>query len=131
MAGLTSRYKGRKNKHIAKANLKTKRYRRDIDQVVLTDMLPENTEKLLHQPLDENKPGLGQYYCVPCAKYYVNEITIQAHFKTKTHKKRVKTTKEIPYSHEEAERAGGLQPEKPKFTVPIYQGKTKMADLQQ
>ena len=32
-----------KNKQIKKANLKTKRYRRDIDQVVLTDMLPDNS----------------------------------------------------------------------------------------
>ena len=41
----------------------------------------------------------------------------------------MKTCKEIPYTHEEAERAGGLQPEKVRFTDAIYQGKTKMADL--
>ena len=48
MAGLTCRKKGHKHKQIKKANLKTKRYRRDIDQVVLDDMLPENSEKLLN-----------------------------------------------------------------------------------
>ncbi len=46
MAGLTCRSKGRKIKHIKKANLKTKRYRRDIDQVVLEDMQEENSKKL-------------------------------------------------------------------------------------
>ena len=41
----------------------------------------------------------------------------------------MKTVKEIPYSHEEAERAGGLMPEKVRFTDAIYAGKTKMEDL--
>ena len=48
MAGLTCRKKGHKHKDIKKANLKTKRYRRDVDQVVLDDMKPENAEKLLN-----------------------------------------------------------------------------------
>ena len=109
--------------------MKTKRYRRDVDQVVLDDMLPENSEKLMNQPIDEYKPGLGQNYCLHCARYFISENAIQMHFKTKEHKKRMKTCKEIPYSHEEAERAGGLQPAKPKFTAAIYDGKTKMADL--
>ena len=43
----------------------------------------------------------------------------------------MKTCKHIPYSHEEAERAGGLQPQKIRFTDAIYSGKTKMADLEE
>ena len=131
MAGLTSRGSRAKNKHIKKANLKTKRYRRDIDQVVLEDMLPENTQKLLNQPLDEYKPGLGQHYCVPCARYFQTNAAMNVHYKTKEHKKRMKTTKQIPYSHEEAERAGGLMPEKPKFTEAIYSGKRTMEELRE
>ena len=129
MAGLTCRGKGHKHKQIKKANLKTKRYRRDVDQVVLEDMLPENTKKLENQPLDEYKPGLGQYYCVTCARYFIAEQAMTVHLKTKEHKKRIKTTKVIPYSHEEANRAGGLQPERIRFTEAIYAGKTKMEDL--
>ena len=45
---IQSKIKGHKHKQIKKANLKTKRYRRDIDQVVLEDMLPENIKKLLN-----------------------------------------------------------------------------------
>ena len=45
---MTCRRKGAKNKHIKKANLKTKRYSRDVDQVVLEDMLPDNSKKLLN-----------------------------------------------------------------------------------
>ena len=41
----------------------------------------------------------------------------------------MRTCKDIPYTHEEAERAGGLQPEKVRFTDAIYAGKTKMEDL--
>ena len=41
----------------------------------------------------------------------------------------MKTVKDIPYSHEEAERAGGLMPAKVRFTDVLYSGKTKMEDL--
>lgn len=78
-------------------------------------MLPENTEKLLHQDLNEDLPGLGQHYCVSCARYFITEKAIQEHFKTKEHKKRFKIIKnDKPYTHEEAERASGLMPAKKK-----------------
>ena len=48
MGSLTSRGSRAKNKKIKKANLKTKRYGRDIDQIVLEDKLPEKADKLLH-----------------------------------------------------------------------------------
>ena len=108
MAGLTSRHKGHKHKQIKKANLKTKRYRRDVDQVVLEDMLPENAVKLNNQPIDEYQTGLAQHYCLHCARYFIDDATMKTHFLSKTHKKRMKTVKNIPYTHEEAERAGGL-----------------------
>ena len=72
-------------------------------------MKPEETEKLKNQPIDEDLPGLGQYYCVTCARYFITEEAMTEHLKTKQHKKRFKectTTK--PYTIEEAERAGGL-----------------------
>ncbi len=47
-----------KRKHIYRD--KTYRpYKRDIDQIVFEDMLPEITEKLLHQDKSEDLPGLG------------------------------------------------------------------------
>ena len=71
-------------------------------------MLPENTDKLENQPIDEHKAGLGQNYCVVCARHFVSEHSKAVHLKTKEHKKRTKICKEVPYSHEEAERAAGL-----------------------
>ena len=37
-----------RNLAIKKANLKTKRYKRDVDQIVLTDLKTENCVKLLN-----------------------------------------------------------------------------------
>ena len=82
---------------------------RDIDQIVLNDMLPEETQKLLNQPMDEDKPGLGQYYCLPCARHFISNIAKDTHLRTKEHKKRFRVvTKEEPYTIEESMRAAGM-----------------------
>ena len=82
-------------------------------------MQPEETEKLKNQEIDEFLPGLGQHYCVTCARYFIADKVMDEHLKTKQHKKRFKectTTK--PYTIEEAERAGGLfNIEKPEVTA--------------
>ena len=84
-----------------------------MDQIVLEDMLPENTQLLLNQPIDEHRPGLGQHYCIACARYFITETAKKEHEAKKEHKKRLKIClTEKPYSIEEAERAGGLLPAK-------------------
>jgi len=72
-------------------------------------MLPVNTQKLMNQEIDEDLPGLGQHYCLHCARYFITDKAIQEHFKTKEHKKRVKTTKEEPFTYKESLRAVGIQ----------------------
>ena len=80
-----------------------------LDQIVLEDMLPENTKVLKNQPMDEYKTGLGQFYCVPCTRYFVSEAAQKEHEAKKEHRKRLKIClTEVPYTIEEAERAGGL-----------------------
>jgi bud site selection protein 20 len=108
------RRKGTPGKNKTLYRNKTKRgYKRDLDQIVYEDMLTEATHALLNQPQQEDKPGLGQYYCVTCARYFIAEQALNVHYKTKEHKKRFKIVKnEIPYSIEEAERAGGVMPAK-------------------
>ena len=97
-----------RNKQYRKAR-KTSRKTKDIDQIVLKDMLPEETEKLNNQEIDENLPGLGQHYCITCARYLISDGAMEGHLKTKQHKKRFKEcTQTKPYTMEEAERAGGL-----------------------
>jgi bud site selection protein 20 len=53
-------------------------------------------------------PGGGKYFCQGCDKYLINQATMDIHVKTKTHKKRVKLLAETPYTHKEAEAAGGV-----------------------
>ena len=59
------------NKQYGKAR-RTKHRTRDIDQIVLEDLIPENMDKLLHQPIDDEKPGAGQHYCVVCSRYFIS-----------------------------------------------------------
>ncbi len=54
-----------------------------------------------------DKPGFAQFYCIHCAKYFINDHSIQAHYKTKVHKRRMKALELEPYSIEESESAAG------------------------
>ena len=97
-----------RNKQYRKAR-GTKNYTRDVDQIVLEDMKEENSEKLLNQPLNEDKPGLGQFYCIHCARYFIAQAALQEHFRSKQHKKRFKNCNVAPYTQNEADAAAGLQ----------------------
>lgn len=81
----------------------------------------------------EDLPGLGQHYCVECAKWFETEISLVGHQKGKPHKRRfvpsrhplhiwsssycptanyslrVKQLKEEPYTQKEAEAVVGLR----------------------
>ncbi|KAI5665260.1 hypothetical protein M9H77_24583 [Catharanthus roseus] len=39
-------------------------------------------------PIDEDLPGMGQYYCLHCDRYFANVAVRDEHFKTKKHRKR-------------------------------------------
>ena len=43
---------------------------RDLDQIQLHDLRPAIRAALENQPLDSEKPGLAQHYCVECARYF-------------------------------------------------------------
>ncbi|KAF5369640.1 hypothetical protein D9615_010261 [Tricholomella constricta] len=70
--------------------------------------LPVHEAALEAQPLDFEKPGLAQHYCVECAKYYETDVALNSHWRSKVHKRRCKQLKEPAYTIEEAERAAGL-----------------------
>lgn len=87
---------------------KTKRRTKDLDLIFEDLASKEKIQQLLNQPLDETKPGLGQYYCIHCAKYFETAIALKTHLKTKKHSRRVKELKGVPYTQEVADAATGL-----------------------
>lgn len=87
---------------------KTKRRTRDLDLIYNDASSKESIMRLKNQPLDETKAGLGQYYCIECAKYFENQTSLDRHTKGKVHKRRVKDLKQRPYTNLEAEAASGV-----------------------
>ncbi|ODV77414.1 bud site selection protein 20 [Suhomyces tanzawaensis NRRL Y-17324] len=87
---------------------KTKRRTRDLDLIYDDMSSKESIMKLKNQPLDETKPGLGQYYCIECAKYYENQPSLDRHLKAKPHRRRVKELSKKPYTPLESEAAAGV-----------------------
>lgn len=37
---------------------------------------------------DEDLPGMGQHYCITCARHFMNETILQQHRNTKDHRRR-------------------------------------------
>uniref|UniRef100_A0A1I7SXH2 Zinc finger protein 593 homolog n=1 Tax=Caenorhabditis tropicalis TaxID=1561998 RepID=A0A1I7SXH2_9PELO len=96
---------GGQRKHTI-SNKTRKRPGKDLDQIH-DDLKPEKAAKLLQQEVDYDLPGNGQFYCIECERHFIDEKTRQLHRKTKLHKNRVKTLKEVPYTQAEANAAGG------------------------
>ncbi|XP_003703339.1 zinc finger protein 593 homolog [Megachile rotundata] len=89
-----------------KKGWRTRRKTKDLDEID-EDLKDENVHKLLNQEVDLDKPGAGQYYCIHCARYFINDVALQDHFSTKVHKRRLKALELEPYTIEESERAAG------------------------
>ena len=110
--GQPSRRKKNLAKHKEYGKIRrTRNKTKDIDQI-LEDLLPANICKYENQPIDENLPGLGQHYCVACAKYFVEDKSLESHYKSKEHKKRIKRLKEPAYTIKDSKMYGGLHYDK-------------------
>eukprot|EP00002_Diphylleia_rotans_P013692 TRINITY_DN2671_c0_g1_i1.p1 TRINITY_DN2671_c0_g1~~TRINITY_DN2671_c0_g1_i1.p1 ORF type:complete len:135 (-),score=29.10 TRINITY_DN2671_c0_g1_i1:178-582(-) len=81
--------------------------KKDLDQIQ-HDLKPENVSKILAQPIDADLPGLGQFYCIECSRYFVNEISLKEHKESKVHKRRVEELKVPAYTQDDAEWAAGM-----------------------
>ncbi|KZV72456.1 hypothetical protein PENSPDRAFT_576113 [Peniophora sp. CONT] len=87
---------------------RTRARTKDLDQIQLIDLDPKNRARLEAQEIDYEKPGLGQHYCVECAKYFETDQALSTHWRSKVHKRRCKQLREPAYTIEEAEKAAGL-----------------------
>jgi len=88
---------------------KTRRRLRDLDQISEDLRSPKHLEQHKSAKAAEDLPGLGQFYCVECAKWFESEHSMVTHRKGSTHKRRVKALKDEPYTQKEAEAAIGLR----------------------
>jgi len=82
---------------------RTRNFVKDVDQIYEDVNNPNKTEQLLNQAPSEDLPGLGQFYCMTCARYFINETALQDHLRTKVHKKHLKKLQEKPYTQKDAE----------------------------
>ena len=109
-----------KNKQKKKLHAKKKGYKRlvhkhwsiegrrkDLDQI--HDQLDEKKKQVANGTLafDEDKPGMGQFYCAETDRYFIDAHTLAMHKRTKFYKKTLKKLKEDMYRQEEADAAAG------------------------
>lgn len=127
--GRYARKKQHKGDKPLKEKYRTKRKTKDLDQIH-EDMKPKNSDKLLDQQVDFDKPGAAQFYCLHCAKYFINNKALKDHFRSKPHKRRIKALSIEPYTQEEADRAAGVgsyvAPKKVKVETQPDKGETDM-----
>jgi len=90
---------------------KTRRRLRDLDQISEDLRSPKHLAQHKSTKAAEDLPGLGQFYCIECAKWFESEHSMVTHRKGSTHKRRVKALKDEPYTQKEAEAAIGLRPD--------------------
>ena len=73
----------------AKSKKKTRRYTRDVDQIHADLHDKRHLERYKETKVAEDLPGLGQWYCVECAKWFDAEPNYLSHKKGSTHKRRL------------------------------------------
>ncbi|KAK0610454.1 hypothetical protein B0T17DRAFT_544592 [Bombardia bombarda] len=86
---------------------KTRRWLRSVDQVKEDILSPRHLEIYKETKANEDLPGLGQHYCIECAKWFETDYSLTKHSKGKPHKRRLKDL-ENPYTHKDADAAVGL-----------------------
>jgi len=92
------------NTKTRKSVIAKKKRTKDQDQVH-EDL--HNKEKFQNMALDEDLPGAGQFYCIACARYFTDQKNLDAHFRSKQHRKMLKLALEEPHTQAAAEAAVG------------------------
>ncbi|CEG38621.1 zinc finger protein [Plasmopara halstedii] len=120
---------GRARAHAKKKQYKrghaTKNRARDIDQIQDDLRVEKMTGKTTNFEEDEDLPGLGQFYCTPCGRHFIDSKTRDVHLKTKVHKRRLKDVAQKQYTQNEANQAAGKGIETYKLA---HQKQTDMMD---
>ncbi|XP_073012362.1 zinc finger C2H2 protein ECU02_0310 isoform X1 [Typha latifolia] len=83
------------HRKVKKRRLSHKTARRTKFQLKGDDAVYDELLKLAEEkeakplPPDEDLPGLGQFYCLHCDRYFASEGVMDEHFRSKRHKKRL------------------------------------------
>ncbi|KAF6140220.1 hypothetical protein GIB67_000268 [Kingdonia uniflora] len=101
------------HRKVKKRRLSHKTARRDKFQVKGDDAVYDSLKKVESEvnplPLDEDLPGMGQFYCIHCDRYFANVTVRDDHFRTKKHKKRLKIMAgPSPHRQLDADLAAGM-----------------------
>ncbi|VFQ75023.1 unnamed protein product [Cuscuta campestris] len=99
----------KKRRYSHKTARRTKFLLKGDDAVYQELQKPDGLGQAKALPVDEDLPGMGQYYCLHCDRYFANVTVRDDHFKTKKHKKRVKIMMgDAPHTQLDAELAAGM-----------------------
>lgn len=90
------------------------RLNRDLDQVKADIASSKHLVRYQSTKAAEDLPGLGQWYCIECAKWFEGEHNLVAHRRGKNHKRRLESCDESavdmrltpPFQHAILERRG-------------------------
>ncbi|KAF4403396.1 hypothetical protein G4B88_008042 [Cannabis sativa] len=96
------------HRSVKKRRYSHKTHRRDkfLINDILFHFLDQGIKPL---PVDEDLPGMGQYYCIHCDRYFANVSVRDEHFKTKRHRKRMKLMMgPAPHTQLDADLASGM-----------------------
>lgn len=88
--------------------IKTKRLTRGLDQVKADLASPRHLQRYQETKASEDLPGLGEFYCTECAKWFEGSHNLNEHRRGKNHKRRVKELKAEAHDQKIADAAVGL-----------------------
>ncbi|KAL6998197.1 hypothetical protein U1Q18_008324 [Sarracenia purpurea var. burkii] len=107
MGGKCPHRKVKKRRYSHKTFRRSKFQLKGDDAVYEELQKPDDEKKSL--PVDEDLPGMGQYYCLHCDRYFASVSVRDEHFKTKRHRKRVKQMMgSAPHTQLDADLAAGM-----------------------
>lgn len=100
-------------KHGANKGKKTMKYRvdgklRNLDIDQRLEVYADEKKLAIKTAFNDSLPGMGQFYCPTCDKYFINELTLSQHKKTKVHRRCLQELKTGGWTPEDAVRAAGV-----------------------
>jgi bud site selection protein 20 len=105
--GRCPNHKNSHGKHYSHKTARRAKFLVKGDDLIHTELRKVDVPRT--QEPNSDLPGLGQFYCLHCDRYFNNASVRDDHYKTKKHKKRVKMMDgAAPHNQIDAEVAAGM-----------------------